>query len=79
VKVHAAILARQNVLQAYNEVAVLVLLLPGGVDGVVKTHRVQKMPHSRTPYAGKHPVTAAIIALFKRAIMDTATTSAIMC
>ena len=66
-------------LQAYNEVAVLVLLLPGGVDGVVKTHRVQKMPHSWTPYAGKHPVAASIIALFKCAIVDTATTSAIMC
>lgn len=60
-QVNAAVLARQNVLQTENEIAVLVLLLRGRGDGVVEAHRVQEMPHSRPPHAGKHAVPAGII------------------
>jgi hypothetical protein len=61
-QVDAAVFARQNVLQAENEIAVLVLLLRGGCDGIVEAHRVQEVPHSRPPNAGKHAVSAGIIA-----------------
>ena len=61
-QVDAAVFARQNVLQAENEIAVLVLLLLGGCDGIVEAHRVQEVPHSRPPNAGKHAVSAGIIA-----------------
>ena len=67
-QVNAAVLARQNVLQTENEIAVLVFLLRGGGDGVVEAHRVQEMPHSRPPHAGKHAVPAGIIASFERSI-----------
>jgi len=61
-QVNAAVFARQNVLQADNEIAVLVLLLRGGGDGIIEAHRVEEMPHSRPPNAGKHAVPAGIIA-----------------
>lgn len=61
-QVYAAVFARQNVLQADNEIAVLALLLRGGVDWIIEAHRVQEMPHSRPPNAGEHAVPAGIIA-----------------
>jgi hypothetical protein len=61
-QVDAAVLARQNVLQTDNEIAVLALLLRGGGDGIVEAHRVEEMPHSRPPHAGEHAVPAGIIA-----------------
>lgn len=61
-QVNAAVLARQNVLQIENEIAVLVLLLRGGCDGIIEAHRVQEMPHSGPPHAGEHAVPAGIIA-----------------
>ena len=67
-QVDAAVFARQNVLQTDNEIAVLVLLLRGGCDGIVEAHRVQEMPHSRPPHAGKHAVPAGVIAPFECSI-----------
>ena len=64
-QVNAAVLARQNVLQAENETAVLVLLLLGGCDGVIEAHRVQEVPHSGPPHVGEHTVSAGVIAPFE--------------
>ena len=64
-QVNAAVLARQNVLQADNKFAVLVLLLRGGVDWIIEAHRVEEMPHSGPPHAGEHAVPAGIIAPFE--------------
>lgn len=64
-QVNAAVLARQNVLQADNEIAVLVLLLRGRGDGIIETHCVQEVPHSGPPHAGEHAVPAGVIAPFE--------------
>ena len=51
-QIGSAIFARQHVLQAQHERAIVAFVCCSGMNGIVETHGVQIMPHGRSPYGG---------------------------
>ena len=55
-QIGAAVLAGQDVLQPEYECPVAALVRVAGVHRIIEAHRVQKVPHGRTPHGGQKPV-----------------------
>ena len=55
-QIGAAVLAGQDVLQPEYECPVAVFVRVARVHRIIEAHRVQKVPHGRTPHGGQKPV-----------------------
>jgi len=55
-QIGAAVLAGQDVLQPEYECPVAVFVRIARVHRIIEAHRVQKVPHGRTPHGGQKPV-----------------------